>query len=126
MEQTYSANASEIQMDTVPAGENRNVMVTGIKGQVNAWRGQARGLTVAEGSASEVSLLLTKVADLTCTTNAMSSPRAFAASVLLSDGRILVAGGIGEDEASTTCTPAGGVCRMLAATGRPGDPQAID
>ncbi|MEW5854432.1 MAG: kelch repeat-containing protein [Myxococcota bacterium] len=114
MEKTFSS-VDEIMMDKVPAGPNRNVLVSGLSNSATTWRGQVRGLTVETGKVTEAALLLTKVADLTCTRTSMPEGRAFATATQLNDGRILVTGGISADSAATDCAQ-GAVCRSLVAT----------
>jgi hypothetical protein len=115
MEKTYSTGG-ELVMDKVPVGENRRVLVSGLRSTLVLWRGVSRGVKVDANTASDVSVLLTRVADMTCARNAMQVPRSFHTATPLKDGRILLLGGVTQETNGTNCVPTGGICRNLVAT----------
>jgi hypothetical protein len=115
-EQTVSVSR-EVVMDKVPVGQNRKVLVTGLRGSLALWRGFTKGVNVVADKTSVVSLLLTRVADLTCAHNGLVEGRAFATATPLGDGKVLVVGGISSIQPGQGCLPSGDDCRHLVATG---------
>ena len=64
------ARRSALQLDGVPAGNARNLLVSGLAGQgqnaVTLWRGAHLGFSVSAGKTAQVPVLMTKVSTMTC------------------------------------------------------------
>jgi hypothetical protein len=97
---TITANASErssIPFDLTP-GENTTVIVNGYENtdcsDTAHWQGKSFGVAVQEGHEVQVPIYVTRRGQqLNPIRGTLPAPRAFSSASLLSDGRVLVAGG---------------------------------
>lgn len=90
-------SSSSLQLDGVPAGDGRNLLLSGLAGEsksaVTLWRGFHTNFSVEAGKTATVPVLMTKLATMTCTRAPLGAPRLFPAATQLADGRVLIAGG---------------------------------
>ena len=90
-------SSSSLQLDGVPAGAARNLLISGLAGQgksaVTLWRGFHLGFPVEAGKTATVPALMTKLSTMTCARAPLGAPRLFSTATQLTDGRVLLAGG---------------------------------
>ncbi|MBN2361169.1 MAG: hypothetical protein JXR83_17065 [Deltaproteobacteria bacterium] len=95
-----------IQLDGVPAGDPRHLLVSGLVGEsksaLTLWRGAHLGFKVEAGKTVDVPVLMTKLSTMTCTRTPLFSPRMFGSATPLADGRVLVAGGFHQSSVNPT------------------------
>ena len=115
VQQESAPLGDSLTLSQIPVGEDRRVMVTGVDGARTLWRGLARGIAVKSGKTSEITLLMTRIANVTCARSLMASGRAFHSASVLPDGRVLLIGGVSESRA-TTCSDGSSGCTTLLAT----------
>lgn len=110
-----SADLSEgqIQVNQIPAGADRDFVVSGMLGKVALWRGAQMGVNVDPGQNTEVSVLLARLAAMSCTRSPMSSQRVFPSAINLQDGRVLLTGGFFQYRAGGGDCPG---CRVYSGT----------
>ena len=104
---------SKIHIDQIPAGESRDFVISGMLGKVALWRGGKMNVSVEAGQDTQLSVLLSKLAAMSCTRSPMSSERVFPSSTSLADGRVLIAGGFFQYRVGGGDCPG---CRVYSAT----------
>ncbi|MFH1808652.1 MAG: hypothetical protein ABIJ09_07900 [Pseudomonadota bacterium] len=109
------ADKARLQLDGVQAGTGRNIQVNGLLGKVGLWRGVHLGVNIEAGQQTEVGVLITRLAAMTCSRSPMTSGRVFASATPLADGRVLLAGGFFEI-ANVNCPDTSPNCRKYTAT----------
>jgi hypothetical protein len=91
-----TASTQDVALGSVPAGLDNVVTVLGYApGQQDpSWFGRRREVAIAQDRTTEVEMVLTRFGAFTCLDSPASlGQRAFPASVVLGDGRVLVSGG---------------------------------
>lgn len=106
-----AADTQDVFLGSVPAGLDNVVTVLGFAADQDtpSWFGRRREVAVAQDRTTDVEMVLTRYGSSTCIGAPQSwTQRAFSASVVLGDGRVLLTGGF------TTATDLGGGSFELA------------